>query len=32
MTLCRNAWNFIPLTIIPLTDLAVGNATGRTEI
>ena len=31
MTLCRNASDFIPLTMIPLTELAVGNATGRTD-
>jgi hypothetical protein len=32
MTLCRNASDFIPLTIIPLIELAVGNVTGRAEI
>ena len=29
MTLYTNVSDFIPLTMIPLTDLAVGNATGR---
>jgi hypothetical protein len=29
MTLCRNASVFIPLTMIPLTGLAVGSASGR---
>ena len=32
MTLYRNASDFIPLTIISLTDLAVFNATGLAEI
>ncbi len=27
-----NAWDFIPLTMIPLTELAVGNATGRADL
>jgi hypothetical protein len=32
MTLYTNTPDFIPLTIIPLTDLAVFNATGLVEI
>ena len=32
MTLFRNASDFIPLTNIPLTELAVGNATGRADL
>ena len=32
MTLFRNASDFIPLTMIPLTDLVVGNATGRADL
>lgn len=32
MTLCRNASDFIPLTMIPLTELAVGHATGRADL
>ena len=31
-TLFRNAPDFIPLTKIPLTELAVGNATGRADL
>ena len=32
MTLFRNASDFIPLTMIPLTELAVGTATGRADL
>jgi hypothetical protein len=32
MTLYRNAWDFIPLTMILLTGLAVGTATGRADL
>jgi len=32
MTLFRNASDFIPLTMIPRTELAVGNATGRADL
>jgi ABC-type iron transport system FetAB permease component len=32
MTLFRNASDFIPRTMIPLTELAVGNATGRADL
>ena len=30
--LCRNASVFIPLPMIPLTELAVGNASGRADL
>ena len=32
MTLCRNDSDFIPLPMIPLTELAVGSATGRADL
>ena len=32
MTLYRNASDFIPLPMIPLTELAGGNATGREDL
>ena len=32
MTLFRNASDFIPLTMIPLTELAVGNAAGHADL
>ena len=32
MTLFRNASDFIPLTMIPLTELAVGNASGHANL
>ena len=32
MTLFRNASDFIPLTMIPLIELAVGNANGRADL
>jgi len=32
MTRFRNASDFIPLPMIPLTELAVGNATGRADL
>lgn len=32
MTLFRNASDFIPLTMIPRTELAVGNVTGRADL
>ena len=32
MSLYRNASDFIPLTMIPLTELAVGYATGRANL
>lgn len=32
MTLYRHASDFIPLPMIPLTVLAVGNATGRADL
>jgi hypothetical protein len=32
MTLFSNASDFIPLTMIPLTELAVGNASGRADL
>ena len=32
MTLYRNASDFIPLTMIPLTELAVFNATGHADL
>ncbi len=32
MTLCWNASGFIPLTMIPLTELAVGNTNGRADL
>ena len=32
MTLFRNASDFIPLPMIPLTGLAVGTATGRADL
>lgn len=32
MTLYWNASVFIPLAMIPLTELAVGNTTGRTNL
>ena len=32
MTLFRNASDFIPLPMIPLTEMAVGTATGRADL
>jgi len=32
MTLYRNAWHFIPLTMIPLTVLSDFNAIGRADL